>query len=131
MKKLNQISKENPFKTPEGYFEQVEKSVQEKISSGKVNEKSPVWHPVFASLMLLLIVAGVYLYQNFNSSSEKEQLSYEDWVAYYENTYLLEDDDSDLYALIDDFPEKADEKYADIEEYILDDEFIDETEIYY
>ncbi|RMG77792.1 MAG: hypothetical protein D6707_10735, partial [Bacteroidetes bacterium] len=77
------------------------------------------------------IVAGVYLYQNFNSSSEKEQLSYEDWVAYYENTYLLEDDDSDLYALIDDFPEKADEKYADIEEYILDDEFIDETEIYY
>jgi hypothetical protein len=128
MKKLNQISKENPFKTPEGYFEQVEKSVQEKISSGKVNEKNALWQPVFTTLMLLFIVSGYFFYQN-HYSYKTEQLSYEDWVTYYENTYLFEDDDSDLYTLLE-ITENNEQK-NDIYEYIIEDEWIDESDIYY
>ena len=82
--KLEQISKENPFKTPDNYFDNFAVRMAEKISQ---NEAAKVRRPLFEwarpqmafALALagfaILVVFGIRFYQNNNKPISSQELA--------------------------------------------------------
>lgn len=82
--KLEQISKENPFKTPDNYFDNFAIRMAEKISqteAAKVRKPLFEWaRPQMAFALTLagfaiLVVFGIRFYQNNNNSISSQELA--------------------------------------------------------
>lgn len=94
---LSKMSRKEPFEAPDGYFDQLSSKIQDRISSEK-KSLVPVFRlrpiAIIASLIVILIVSGtfIYLHQNNNDKTELA-ITYDDVL---ESGYYLEIDEATL-----------------------------------
>ncbi len=132
------INNENighPYKTPNGYFEKLEKEILSKTIDNQtitIENKKKIWKLwPFGIAASLLIVTGIF-YQNFetnNQKTEKEinQLSQSQTIAYLENENI---DLQDIETIIENDSTKFDDIDAEFLPQIntSNQEFTDELE---
>jgi len=91
------IGKRTPFRTPEGFFEQQEQELKDKVTMYNVQRK-PLrrkwWYAAAASALLLIAVYPVI--QLIHSSSDQPVTSVSDSAPVYSQTSSASDDWSDF-----------------------------------
>ena len=94
---FTQVSKRTPFRTPEGFFEQQERTLKKAISS-QPSVVRPLhrkwWYVAAASALLLIAVYPVI--QLVKSSSDQTLTSISDSTPIYSQTSSVSDDWSDF-----------------------------------
>ena len=125
---LKNMSRENPFKAPEGYFDSFPTLISERIASQK---SKPGWiiffqnvfQPKYVVALFVFAVAvtsGIIYFNRQPAANDQEIiLSYEDLNS---SNYIAQFDESDLIDayMADGNGDKSNESNTEIENYLLD-----------
>ncbi|MCW5911295.1 MAG: hypothetical protein KIT62_09490 [Cyclobacteriaceae bacterium] len=98
MKKLEDIPKKDPFKAPDGYFDQLPGIIQARITKPKSHT---IWIPVlkFALPVVAFIAAGVFWFSDQATQPFEDQLAginTEELIAYLDNTEFAWEDTEEI-----------------------------------
>ncbi|MDD2634473.1 MAG: hypothetical protein PHW82_03140 [Bacteroidales bacterium] len=129
MKKLNDIKKENNFKTPDGYFDALNNEIKDKIKNDVQQKNTPlfqIFKPyIYIAASLILLASGIrFGLHTFVDPKPKIGVSNSETIANVENSDLLYElyaDDMVFYEYLNDTEElytANNIKDEEIEEYL-------------
>lgn len=133
--KLEDINKENVFKVPENYFEELPERLKKKIKEDKPAESIPVFtiqnvlKMAVAAVFIIFAIVGIRQFGNQKTSTPADilaSIATEELVAYLEDSDISTDD---LLSTIDLTIINEDDFWIDynlIPDDELDDEFIEQ-----
>ena len=110
---LNKVGKENHFKVPEGYFDQLQSNIMSQLSEGEARpitiKKTHRMMPriITAAASVCLLVCGITAYYHYDNSQklaklqQKEYAEYQQMLSDTENAseYIMMDN-ADIYSCI-------------------------------
>lgn len=121
MPQLQKMQGHEPFTAPEGYFEKLSSSIQDRIASEKKSKTIKVFQPqwLIAFVIIGIIGSGIYLRYAGTNEVKVEQVADLTCDDLIESGYYTEIDESLLAEAVISTPDNSKDSTADLEEYIL------------
>jgi hypothetical protein len=121
MPQLQKLQGQSPFKAPEGYFEQLSSSIQDRIASKNNTKAIKVFQPqwLIAFVFLGMIASGIYLRYSANENTQQQEMANVTADDIIESGYYTEIDEALLADAIPASQEEVQDSTAEMEEYIL------------
>ena len=113
MKSLNDIPKQNNFKTPEGYFDSLDKKIAEKIKNNEENKPKSafeIFKPyIYMAASLIILASAIKFGLNVLVDKDPVVKPEIETIASTENNYFVDefyDDDIAFYEYLNEKEEK-------------------------
>jgi hypothetical protein len=121
MPQLQKMQGHEPFTAPEGYFEKLSSSIQDRISSENKSKTIKVFQPqwLIAFVIIGIIGSGIYLRYSANEVTESHEMAQVTADDIIESGYYTEIDESLLADAIPETQGDVQDSTAEIEEYII------------
>lgn len=116
MKSLNDIPKQNNFKTPEGYFDSLDKKIAEKIKNNEENKPKSafeIFKPyIYMAASLIILASAIKFGLNVLVDKDPVVKPEIETIASTENNYFVDEFYDDDIAFYEYLNEKEEEIYA-------------------
>jgi hypothetical protein len=121
MPQLQKMQGHEPFSAPEGYFEKLSSSIQDRIASEKKSKTIKVFQPqwLIAFVIVGMIGSGIYLRFAANEQTKVEQVAEITCDDLIDSGYYTEIDEALLADAVPANQDAVQDSTAEIEEYIL------------
>jgi hypothetical protein len=121
MPQLQKLQGKSPFKAPDGYFEQLSSSIQDRVASKNNTKSIKVFQPqwLIAFVFLGMIASGIYLRYSANENTQQHEMANVTADDIIESGYYTEIDEALLADAIPASQEEVQDSTAEMEEYIL------------
>lgn len=121
--KLQNTKQENPFSVPEGYFNDLQQRIQEKIKAereGTEKEVEQLRMPrlIWISAVAAIFVIGFFIARNLNKTGAEQPLTQEE-IAYAFEQEILDLDELELLDNLDEMNQNLESEHRYSEEIIM------------